>query len=134
MKTLKQRNQIYDKAKFVFGWDKQQDMVAEECSELIKAVMKLKRSDTPENRKALIDEIADVEIMLEQLKNVYTTQKDVDLIKEFKVVRLEERIHKNKISPTVAPCKNHGGYCAIINGNPDKNGYCVSCGGRVKPF
>lgn len=49
-----------------YGNDAQEDMAIEECSELIKAILKFRRSDekTAEMRDAVIDEIADVQIML----------------------------------------------------------------------
>ena len=52
-----------------YGNDAQEDMAIEECSELIKAILKFRRSDekTAEMRDAVIDEIADVQIMLTQL-------------------------------------------------------------------
>ena len=42
-----------------YGNDAQEDMAIEECSELVKAILKLRRSDekTAETREAVIDEI-----------------------------------------------------------------------------
>ena len=49
-------------------------MAIEECSELVKAILKFRRSDekTAEMREAVIDEIADVQIMLTQLEIILT--------------------------------------------------------------
>ena len=56
-----------------YGNDAQEDMAIEECSELIKAILKFRRSDekTAEMREAVIDEIADVQIMLTQLEIIF---------------------------------------------------------------
>ena len=51
-----------------YGERNQLDMVTEECAELIQAVCKRKRGI--DNRDNIVDEIADVEIMLEQLKYI----------------------------------------------------------------
>jgi vacuolar-type H+-ATPase subunit D/Vma8 len=67
MKTeqLRQLTKIID----VYGSDHQQDKAIEECSELIQAICKYKEClDYLEN---IIDEIADVEIMLNQLKIIF---------------------------------------------------------------
>lgn len=63
-----------------YGNDAQEDMAIEECSELVKAILKLRRSDekTAETREAVIDEIADVQIMLSQLEIAkITAERDV---------------------------------------------------------
>lgn len=49
-----------------FGDDHQTEMIIEECSELIHAIQKYKRSKTIENRMDLLCELADVAIMVEQ--------------------------------------------------------------------
>lgn len=56
-----------------YGNDAQEDMAIEECSELVKAILKFRRSDekTAEMRDAVIDEIADVQIMLTQLGIIF---------------------------------------------------------------
>lgn len=48
-----------------YGNDAQEDMAIEECSELVKAILKFRRSNekTAETREAVIDEIADVQII-----------------------------------------------------------------------
>jgi hypothetical protein len=43
----------------------------------------------------IIDEIADVTIMLEQLKLIYNCEKEVNERIEFKIDRLEKRIKRN---------------------------------------
>ena len=58
-----------------YGNDAQEDMAIEECSELVKAILKFRRSDekTAEMRDAVIDEIADVQIMLTPVSYTHLT-------------------------------------------------------------
>lgn len=77
----------------IYGADHQQDKVIEECSELIQAICKYKEClDHVEN---IVDEIADVEIMLNQLKIIFECFGEVEERIEFKINRQLERIAKN---------------------------------------
>lgn len=60
----------------------------EECSELIQAISKYLRG----RETNLEEEIADVEIMLEQLK-IMCNESQVEVIKESKLNRLEQRLN-----------------------------------------
>ena len=64
-------NKEYDdvciKALHTWGGEAQENMAIEECSESIKAICKLRRSSGSEEFKNLIDEIADVTIMMRQM-------------------------------------------------------------------
>lgn len=51
-----------------YGAEKQRKVLAEECAELIQAIMKLERKPDQEAWAHFIEEMADVEIMLEQMK------------------------------------------------------------------
>lgn len=62
----------------------------EEMSELTKELSKNLRG--ADNAKALAEEIADVEIMLEQLKVIFRNRALVDRIRAGKLVRLSDRI------------------------------------------
>jgi NTP pyrophosphatase (non-canonical NTP hydrolase) len=78
-----------------YGEDMQKIIAMEECSELIKAISKLIRK--PLNPKAIDDlseEIADVEIMILQLKMIYQIYDAVDIKREKKIQRLFNRISK----------------------------------------
>jgi NTP pyrophosphatase (non-canonical NTP hydrolase) len=73
-----------------YGKEKQLDMAAEECSELIQAVMKNKRGR--DNRANIIEEIADVELMLEQLKVIFRIEhKEIISIKEIKLNKILDK-------------------------------------------
>lgn len=62
-----------------YGNKKQKLKTIEEFSELIKAISK-------DDRKNIIEEIADVEIMLEQLQMIYLIDKEeIDIIKIEKI-------------------------------------------------
>lgn len=78
-----------------WGAASQLEMVKEECLELALALQKLNRirNDREERHDAVIDEIADVIIMIEQVKLIFPIEKINERI-EFKINRLEERISK----------------------------------------
>ena len=63
----------------------------EECSELIQAVSKAKRGKS--NKDNLTEEIADVLICIDWLKEIYQIEdSDLNNIKLFKQQRIEERL------------------------------------------
>ena len=73
-------------------------MAIEECSELVKAILKLRRSDekTAETREAVIDEIADVQIMLSQLEIIFNCVAEVEERIDFKLNRQMGRIKERE--------------------------------------
>ena len=73
-----------------YGVDIQKDIAIEECSELIKAICKYKR--TLDHVEDIVDEIADVEIMLNQLKIIFDCFGGVEERIDFKIKRQLERI------------------------------------------
>lgn len=87
-----------------YGYEAQSNQLVEECAELIQAVSKYRRAvaglgqPVAEEKKAvalenLVEEIADVEIMLEQIKYLLQIpEDDLDAVKLFKVNRTRERI------------------------------------------
>ncbi len=77
-----------------YGSDKQQNQAIEECSELIKAICKYKR--TLYHVEDIVDEIADVEIMLNQLKIIFGCFGEVEERIDFKIKRQLERISMNQ--------------------------------------
>lgn len=82
--------QIYEKAVNRFGDEAQENMCIEECAELIQAINK-KHRHLPSN---IAEEIADVEIMLEQLKLINHCQDEVEKIKQDKLFRLTKMLEK----------------------------------------
>lgn len=84
--------------KYGYGNDAQEDMAIEECSELVKAILKFRRSDekTAEMRDAVIDEIADVQIMLTQLGIIFNCVAEVEERIDFKINRQMGRIKERE--------------------------------------
>ena len=80
-----------------YGTKAQQDIAIEELAELQKAILKHRRYGSKETEQAIIDEIADVEIMLEQLKIIYSCHSDVEKRVEYKIDREIKRIKKKKL-------------------------------------
>ena len=79
------------------GYEEQSNQLVEECAELIQAVSKYRRAVTEEEKAVtlenLIEEIADVEIMLEQVKYLlHIPEEEIEAVKVFKVNRTRERI------------------------------------------
>jgi hypothetical protein len=86
---------VFLKALHTWGGEAQENMAIEECSELIKAICKIRRGNGSEEFKNLIDEIADVTIMMRQMAiNVGAEQVEERI--DFKVNRLRERLGYNK--------------------------------------
>ena len=75
-----------------YGCKSQEDIAIEELSELQKAILKHRRKPCEETRKDIIDELADVEIMAEQLKIIYSCYKEVEERKSYKIDRQIGRI------------------------------------------
>lgn len=93
-KQLRDLNTIVE----TYGSDKQGDMAIEECSELIKAILKFRRSNAKDSdlRDAVIDEIADVQIMLTQLGIIFNCVEEVNERIDFKIDRQIGRIKERE--------------------------------------
>lgn len=73
--------------------NEQLTVTAEECAELIQAIAKVKRyGENDETLYHLSEEMADVEIMLEQLKIIYGNVQDVTRWKKYKTERIEKSL------------------------------------------
>lgn len=81
---------IYLAALNRYGLSAQIDMVFEEFSELQKELCKYKRGKS--NRADIAEEIADCQIMLEQMIQFFGLGKNVEEIKASKIMRLKERL------------------------------------------
>lgn len=93
-KQLRDLNTIVE----TYGSDKQEDMAIEEYSELIKAILKFRRSNAKDSdlRDAVIDEIADVQIMLTQLGIIFNCVEEVNERIDFKIDRQMGRIKERE--------------------------------------
>ena len=88
------RKEIYTKLLQTFG-DKQIVIAIEELSELQKELCKSLRSNY--NYGNIVEEIADVEIMLEQMKIYFEIKEnEVEEMKEIKIKRTKERVGLEK--------------------------------------
>lgn len=90
METLKKK-ELYSKVISKWGIDAQLWMVTEECSELLNAIAKYKRGR--ETQDAILKELADVSIMVEQIA-CYFCEARFNHFKEAKLQRLLERVEK----------------------------------------
>jgi NTP pyrophosphatase (non-canonical NTP hydrolase) len=89
----KEYDKVFMKALHTWGGEAQENMAIEECSEFIKAMCKARRKNGIEELNAIIDEVADVTIMMRQMAIVVGEDKVEERIK-FKVNRLTERLEK----------------------------------------
>ena len=79
---------IFQTAIKVCGEFAQEQMAIEECSELIQAICHKHRG----REHNIAEEIADVEIMLEQLKIINNCSETVEEIRKQKIARLYDRL------------------------------------------
>lgn len=88
---------LYELAIKTFGADKQTDVAIEECSELIKAICKYRRGSEKEPAQVshIAEEIADVQIMLEQLNIIFNCPNEVAIYRGAKLARLKDILEAN---------------------------------------
>ena len=84
------RNALYKLARELWGEQAQIRMFSEECAEAIQAVHKILDRSAPVS--VLIDELADVEIMVEQMREMFNHAELLDQAKERKLDRLRRRV------------------------------------------
>ena len=84
------RKKVYQAALRKWGVGLQTMMAVEEMSELTKEICKIKRGKM--DLDALADEIADVTIMLEQLREIYGLNDAVCDHMDAKILRLQSRV------------------------------------------
>ena len=85
-------NPVLKRALETWGEQAQMLMVVEEMSELMKEVLKnINRKKN--NIDEIIEETADVEIMLEQLKENYKIAEKVEAYKKDKIKLIEQRLN-----------------------------------------
>lgn len=85
-----ERVQVYRAAIYAWGAENQEKMVIEEMSELTKEICKHWRGR--DNLDAIADEIADVTIMLEQLRLIYNLDSAVRRHMDTKILRLQDKL------------------------------------------
>lgn len=106
--TSTERTELLTRAIRVYGEPAQIDMAIEEMSELTKALCKVKRAHGgPETTAAIgnvIEEIADVQIMLDQLRIIFGS--DAGAEEEAKLERLAGRLKKATAGRSCENCGN----------------------------
>ena len=75
-----------------YGALNQKLIAIEEMAELQKAIVKHIRQESEENINSVIEEIADVQVMLEQLKMIFSCRSKTDEIMDAKIDRQIKRI------------------------------------------
>lgn len=90
---MKEHEDVLNKAIEVWGNEAQLEMVIEECLELALALQKLKRKrgNPLDKINNVVDEIADVKIMIYQAERIFGSQPVNERV-EFKINRLKERL------------------------------------------
>jgi NTP pyrophosphatase (non-canonical NTP hydrolase) len=91
------REDLYRRARELYGVDNQLEMVTEECGELVVALQHFKRPDRPNALVDLIDELADAQIMVEQARLILGAE-EVDAAVERKLARLLERVAAGEVA------------------------------------
>jgi NTP pyrophosphatase (non-canonical NTP hydrolase) len=81
------------KAIETWGIGAQVDIAQEECAELIAAIAHYRR-ERPDAMKEMIEEIADVKIMMRQLELMFDIDKDVRAVMDYKLERLAGRLER----------------------------------------
>lgn len=85
------RIELYIAALKKWGVDAQMTQLIEEMSELTTAILHRRRKVGIE--ESVIEELADVEIMVEQAKLIINKPKEFDMFKERKLAQLHDRVH-----------------------------------------
>lgn len=117
------KKDIYNKAKHVYGIDAQVIKAVEELAELQKELCKFLLDDG--NMEHITEEIADVEIMIEQLKLIFENEKAVELIKKAKIKRLSDRLDEELSTPSKYNLSYDEMTCDICKNKNSK--FCFSC-------
>lgn len=92
MKELTQKEiDVLKQAITIYGCEKQLDMVIEECSELIKAILKNRRRSTFKTLYNIQEEAADVFVMFSQICIMFD-EETVNKIVSEKITELKRRL------------------------------------------
>ena len=92
MARTKSEQDTFEAAISTYGKEQQLIVAIEELSELQKEICKVLRKNIGRPRSKVHEEIADVEIMLEQLKMIFKCDDAVEGWRLDKVVRLKSRL------------------------------------------
>ena len=94
MKMKQENNKTIHRVISVFGAENQKMQSLEELMELQAALFENIHRET-DNRKNIIEEIADVEVMLAQLKEIFNIEpNEIEEVQDYKLRRLDHTIEK----------------------------------------
>ena len=88
-------NKVLEAAVRYYGKYSQVDQLFEEMAELTKELSKNNRGS--DNVSSIAEEIADVEIMLDQMKILFNCSREVNLWRAYKVERLRHNLTKEGV-------------------------------------
>lgn len=98
MTTKEERTDLLTRAIRTYGEPAQIDMAIEEMAELTKALCKARRAQAGAEAVAavenVVEEMADVQIMLDQLRIIF--HNSAELVEEEKLKRLERRLDAHR--------------------------------------
>ena len=102
MEKTEERDVVFRRCICEYGTQTQMDVAIEEMSELIKALLKWRRTNGSEltmamAREDIIDKIADVRIMCRQMEILFQAEQEVERRIDFKVDRQRKRLDARKI-------------------------------------
>jgi hypothetical protein len=108
------KKDVYEKAKATWGIDAQVTKAVEELAELQKELCRFLIDDG--TMKNILEEIADVKIMVEQLELIFECKEKVKMIKKAKIQRLSDRLDVEQPKYLTFSCehckhKNDGRIC-----------------------
>jgi NTP pyrophosphatase (non-canonical NTP hydrolase) len=93
---LENRQKLYQASLENAGAERINRLAQEEAAELIQAINKFWRYPLdPKKKDDLIEEIADVEVMLEQLRLIFD-EDEIDKVKAFKCERLWKKMYNQE--------------------------------------
>lgn len=95
--SKKDRKEIEANALLTYGNEMQIDVAIEEMSELIKALIKDRRVSDKKSSDNVLEEMADVQIMLEQLRLIFGSTEKIEWYKLNRLKRRIEQCHKESM-------------------------------------
>ena len=98
------KKDVYNRAKAAWGIDAQVTKAVEELAELQKELCKFMLDDG--NMEHITEEMADVEIMIEQLELIFENKWQVGEHKRAKIQRLSDRLDEENIKKSCINCTN----------------------------
>ena len=90
-----EKQALLKKAIDMLGNEFQLMLLVEECGELLQAIGKVYRNK-PGSIESIQEEIADVQLMLDQVKLIYN-EDEINRIMEQKLIRLKSRLDKKSV-------------------------------------